>query len=99
MFSLLRAWVQSLVGELRSHKPHGAAKKKILTVCETMIGASKTVATCTSQVAQGNSSMRNPIKREEDNSITGAFISTVEELHSSPSSCVVHTLYRFFVAF
>ena len=26
-FSLPRAWVQSLVGELRSHKPRGAAKK------------------------------------------------------------------------
>ena len=23
-----RAWVQSLVGELRSHKPHGVIKKK-----------------------------------------------------------------------
>ena len=23
-----RAWVQSLVGELRSHKPHGMAEKK-----------------------------------------------------------------------
>ena len=25
---LLRAWAQSLVGELRSHKPHGMTKKK-----------------------------------------------------------------------
>ena len=28
MLSLLRAWVQSLVGELKSHKLHGTAKKK-----------------------------------------------------------------------
>ena len=28
MLSLLRAWVQSLVGELRSPKPQGTAKKK-----------------------------------------------------------------------
>lgn len=28
MFSLLRAWVKSLVGELRSHKPWGPAKKE-----------------------------------------------------------------------
>ena len=28
MFPLLRAWVRSLVGELRSHKPQGAVKKK-----------------------------------------------------------------------
>ena len=28
MLSLPRAWVQSLVGELRSRKPHGMAKKK-----------------------------------------------------------------------
>ena len=29
MLSLLRAWVQSLVWELRSHKPCGTAKKKV----------------------------------------------------------------------
>ena len=28
MLSLLKAWVQSLVRELRSHKLHGIAKKK-----------------------------------------------------------------------
>ena len=28
MFSLLRAWVKSLVGELRSHRPWGRAKKE-----------------------------------------------------------------------
>ena len=28
MFSLLRAWIRSLVGELRSHRLRGAAKKK-----------------------------------------------------------------------
>lgn len=28
MFSLLRSWVKSLVGELRSHKPWGPAKKR-----------------------------------------------------------------------
>ena len=28
VLSLPRAWVQSLVGELRSRKPHGAAKLK-----------------------------------------------------------------------
>ena len=28
MLSLLRAQVQSLIGELRFHKPHGMAKKK-----------------------------------------------------------------------
>ena len=27
MLSLLKAWVQSLVRELRSHKPHSVAKK------------------------------------------------------------------------
>ena len=27
---MLRAWVQSLVGELRSHKPRGMAKKIFL---------------------------------------------------------------------
>ena len=28
MLSLLTAWVQSLVEELKSHKPHSAAKKR-----------------------------------------------------------------------
>ena len=28
MLTLLRAWVQSLVGELRSYGPHGMATKK-----------------------------------------------------------------------
>ena len=31
MFSLLRAWVQSLVGELRSHKLHGMAGENSIT--------------------------------------------------------------------
>lgn len=34
MLSLLRALVQSLVGELRSHKLHGAVKKKKTTKTE-----------------------------------------------------------------
>ena len=29
LLSLLKAWVRSLVGELRSHKPRGMAKRKI----------------------------------------------------------------------
>ena len=28
MLSVLRAWIQSLVGELRSHKPSGQKEKK-----------------------------------------------------------------------
>ena len=29
LLSLLKAWVRSLVGDLRSHKPRGMAKRKI----------------------------------------------------------------------
>ena len=32
MLSLLRAWVRSLVGELRSHKLQGGAKVIIITI-------------------------------------------------------------------
>ena len=42
MLSLLRAWVQSLVRELRSYKLHGVAKKKKMGRMLLMLSRSPT---------------------------------------------------------